>query len=192
MISKIFEYANDVSFDRFTRIRRAISNSGYVSSLKGSPTFYSVELNLKPLIKSEFDLVEAELISKEDGISTFNTQIPNKLNIINGDTTLTSITVDSNSSGTSLNLSSTSGLNVGDYIQVSSNDKVYQIKTIVDSNVVTLNTGLIENAAANDTVLIGQNVEFKLLLDNKPNVTIVPGPGFNYYQYSTFKFREIL
>jgi hypothetical protein len=30
------------------------------------------------------------------------------------------------------------------------------------------------------------------MLNGRPEVTVIPGAGFNYYSYETFNFQEIL
>ena len=54
-MSKIFEYTNEISLDRSARVRKSISNSGYARQERGSPTFYSMKLNLPLLTKAKYD-----------------------------------------------------------------------------------------------------------------------------------------
>ena len=182
-MSKIFEYTNDVSLNRSARIRRSISNSGYARQERGSPTFYSMEVNLPLLTKAKYDEVEAELLGLEDGIDFKTTSIPSIINLTfaNGSITaqsgLTITVVDANTSGVDVQLANvnlSSNVKAGDFIQFSSSTKVYQIKS---------------DATASSNIL---TVQFKMLLNGRPPVTIVPGPGFNYYQYGSFNFQEIL
>jgi len=65
-MSKIFEYTNDISLNRTARVRRSISNSGYARQERGSPTFYSMEVNLPLLTKTKYDEVESELLGLID------------------------------------------------------------------------------------------------------------------------------
>lgn len=204
-MSKILDYANDISVDRTSRIRRSISNSGYARLERGSPTFYSMKVNLPLLTKTQFKEVEAELITLGDGISFLNTTVPVGVDLTYADGTLTAIdsngisVVDGNTSGTQVQLSNVeigSTVKAGDYIQFSSSSKVYQIAAdaAVSSGVITfdLNQGAIEDIVSPNTYNYGNDVSFKIMLGGRPNVTIVPGPGFNYYQYDTFTFQEVL
>lgn len=205
-MSKIFEYTNDVSLNRSARIRRSISNSGYARQERGSPTFYSMEVNLPLLTKAKYDEVEAELLGLEDGIDFKTTSIPSIINLTfaNGSITaqsgLTITVVDANTSGVDVQLANvdlSSNVKAGDFIQFSSSTKVYQIKadaTATAGNLLTfkLMTGAINPIISGNTFTYGNAVQFKMLLNGRPPVTIVPGPGFNYYQYGSFNFQEIL
>tara|TARA_R100001480_G_scaffold29122_1_gene39574 strand:- start:563 stop:1177 length:615 start_codon:yes stop_codon:yes gene_type:complete len=204
-MSKIFEYTNDVSLNRSARIRRSISNSGYARQERGSPTFYSMQLNLPLLTKAKYDEVEAELLGLQDGIDFKTTSIPSIINLTfaNGSITaqsgLTITVVNANTSGVNVqlaNVDNSSNVKAGDFIQFSSSTKVYQIKEDANasSNIITfkLMTGAINPIVAGNTFTLGSGVQFKMLLNGRPSVTIVPGPGFNYYQYGTFNFQEVL
>ena len=204
-MSKIFEYTNDVSLNRSARIRRSISNSGYARQERGSPTFYSMELNLPLLTKTKYDEVEAELLGLQDGIDFKTTNIPSIINLtfgkgsITAQSGLTITVVNANTSGVNVqlaNVANSSNVKAGDFIQFSSSTKVYQIKEDANasSNIITfkLMTGAINVIAAGDTFTYGNAVQFKMLLNGRPPVTVVPGPGFNYYQYGTFNFQEVL
>ena len=210
MINNIINLANDVSFNRFTRIRSAISNSGYESRIIGSPTFYSMEINLPPLTKQQYNLVENELLNLENQTDPFISEgntLPSKLDIttLQGDFTAISgmqIMPTGTFSGSSVTLENLDGninqLLTGDYIQFGGSTKVYQVKstdTVVGENdqiIVNLNQGLISQVVASSTIRVGNDVQFKFSLEGRPNVTIIPGPGYNYYQYDTFNIREIL
>ncbi len=205
-MSKIFEYTNDVSLNRSARIRRSISNSGYARQERGSPTFYSMEVNLPLLTKAKYDEVEAELLGLEDGIDFKTTSIPSIINLtfangsITAQTGLTITVVNANTSGVDVQLANvnlSSNVKAGDFIQFSSSTKVYQIKadaTATAGNLLTfkLMTGAINPIISGNTFTYGNAVQFKMLLNGRPPVTIVPGPGFNYYQYGSFNFQEIL
>ena len=204
-MSKIFEYTNEISLDRSARVRKSISNSGYARQERGSPTFYSMELNLPLLTKAKYDEVEAELLSLEDGIEFKTTSIPSIINLTfgNGNITaksgLTITVVDANTSGVDVQLSNvknTSEVKAGDFIQFSSSTKVYQIKedASASNNIISfkLMTGAINPIVSPNTFTYGNGVQFKMMLNGRPNVTVVPGAGFNYYSYETFNFQEIL
>ena len=204
-MSKIFEYTNDVSLNRSARIRRSISNSGYARQERGSPTFYSMQVNLPLLTKAKYDEVEAELLGLQDGIDFKTTSIPSIINLtfgkgsITAQSGLTITVVNANTSGVDVqlaNVANSSNVKAGDFIQFSSSTKVYQIKAdaSASSNIITfkLMTGAINPITAGNTFTYGNAVQFKMLLNGRPPVTIVPGPGFNYYQYGTFNFQEIL
>ena len=205
-MSKIFEYTNDVSLNRSARIRRSISNSGYARQERGSPTFYSMEVNLPLLTKAKYDEVEAELLGLEDGIDFKTTSIPSIINLtfangsITAQTGLTITVVNANTSGVNVQLANvdlSSNVKAGDFIQFNSSTKVYQIKedaTATAGNLLTfkLMTGAINPIVSGNTFTYGNAVQFKMLLNGRPPVTIVPGPGFNYYQYESFNFQEIL
>ena len=205
-MSKIFEYTNDVSLNRSARIRRSISNSGYARQERGSPTFYSMEVNLPLLTKAKYDEVEAELLGLEDGIDFKTTSIPSIINLtfangsITAQTGLTITVVNANTSGVDVQLANvdlSSNVKAGDFIQFNSSTKVYQIKedaTATAGNLLTfkLMTGAINPIVSGNTFTYGNAVQFKMLLNGRPPVTIVPGPGFNYYQYGSFNFQEIL
>ena len=204
-MSKIFEYTNDISLNRSARIRRSISNSGYARQERGSPTFYSMQVNLPLLTKLQYDEVEAELLGLQDGIDFKTTSLPSNINLTfsNGNITAQSgltITVDdANTSGVDVkltNVANSSTVKAGDFIQFSSSTKVYQIKSdaTASSNILTfkLMTGAINPIVSPNTFTYGNGVQFKLLLNGRPNVTVVPGPGYNYYAYGSFEFQEIL
>jgi len=204
-MSKIFEYTNSVSLNRASRVRRSISNSGYARIERGSPTFYSMEVNLPLLTKAKYDEVEAELLGITDGIDFKTTDLPSTINltfangIITPQSGLTITVVDANTSGEDVqlaNVNNSSTVKAGDFIQFSSSSKVYQIKADANasSNLLTfkLMTGAINPIVSGNTFTYGNGVQFKMLLNGRPNVTVVPGPGFNYYAYDTFNFQEIL
>tara|TARA_R110002126_G_scaffold92288_2_gene219167 strand:- start:42 stop:656 length:615 start_codon:yes stop_codon:yes gene_type:complete len=204
-MSKIFEYTNDISLNRSARVRRSISNSGYARQERGSPTFYSMQVNLPLLTKLQYDEVEAELLGLQDGIDFKTTSLPSNINLTfsNGNITAQSgltITVDNaNTSGVDVkltNVDNSSTVKAGDFIQFSSSTKVYQIKSnaTASSNILTfkLMTGAINPIVSPNTFTYGNGVQFKMLLNGRPTVTVVPGPGYNYYAYGTFNFQEIL
>ena len=205
-MSKIFEYTNDISLNRSARIRRSISNSGYARQERGSPTFYSMQVNLPLLTKLQYDEVEAELLGLQDGIDFKTTSLPSNINLTfsNGNITAQSgltITVDNaNTSGVDVkltNVANSSTVKAGDFIQFSSSTKVYQIKedaTVIGGNLLDfkLMTGAINPIVSPNTFTYGNGVQFKLLLNGRPNVTVVPGPGYNYYAYGSFEFQEVL
>ena len=204
-MSKIFEYTNDISLSRTARIRRSISNSGYARQERGSPTFYSMEVNLPLLTKTKYDEVESELLGLIDGIDFKTTSLPSNINLTfsNGTITaqsgLTITVVNANTSGVDVqlaNVDNSSTVKAGDFIQFSSSTKVYQIKAdaTASSNIISfkLMTGAISPIVSPNTFTYGNGVQFKLLLNGRPNVTVVPGPGYNYYSYGSFEFQEIL
>ena len=204
-MSSIFQYTNNVKLSRSARIRRSISNSGYARQERGSPTFYSMEVSLPLLTKTQYDAVEAELLGLQDGIDFKTTSLPSNINVTfaNGSITdqsgLTKTIVNANTSGVDIqiaNVDNSSNVKAGDFIQFSSSTKVYQIKAdaTASSNILTfkLMTGAINSIESTDTITYGNGVQFKMLLNGRPNVTVVPGPGYNYYQYDVFNFQEVL
>ncbi len=204
-MSKIFEYTNDVSLNRSARVRRSISNSGYARQERGSPTFYSMQLSLPLLTKTKYDEVEAELLGLEDGIDFKTTSIPSIINLTfaNGSITAQSgstiTVVNANTNGVDVqlaNVDNSSNVKAGDFIQFSSSTKVYQIKAdaTASTNIINfkLMTGAINPIVSPNTFTYGNGVQFKMMLNGRPNVSVVPGPGFNYYAYGTFNFQEIL
>ena len=205
-MSKIFEYTNDISLSRTARVRRSISNSGYARQERGSPTFYSMEVNLPLLTKTKYDEVESELLGLIDGIDFKTTSLPSNINLtfsngsIIAQSGLTITVVDANTSGVDVqlaNVDTSSNVKAGDFIQFSSSTKVYQIKedaTATAGNLLTfkLMTGAINPIVNPNTFTYGNGVQFKLLLNGRPNVTVVPGPGYNYYAYGSFEFQEVL
>ena len=204
-MSKIFEYTNDISLNRTARVRRSISNSGYARQERGSPTFYSMEVNLPLLTKTKYDEVESELLGLIDGIDFKTTSLPSNINLtfangsIIAQSGLVITVVDANTSGVDVqlaNVDNSSNVKAGDFIQFSSSTKVYQIKedATASSNTISfkLMTGAINPIVSTNTFTYGNGVEFKLLLNGRPNVTVVPGPGYNYYAYGSFEFQEVL
>jgi hypothetical protein len=204
-MSKIFEYTNSVSLNRAARVRRSISNSGYARIERGSPTFYSMEVSLPLLTKSKYDEVEAELLGITDGIDFKTTDLPSTINLtfangsIIAQSGLSIDIVNANTSGEDVqlaNVDNSSNVKAGDFIQFSSSTKVYQIKADANasSNLLTfkLMTGAINPIVSGNTFTYGNGVQFKMLLNGRPNVTVVPGPGYNYYAYDSFNFQEIL
>ena len=204
-MSKIFEYTNDISLNRTARVRRSISNSGYARQERGSPTFYSMEVNLPLLTKTKYDEVESELLGLIDGIDFKTTSLPSNINLtfangsIIAQSGLTITVVNANTSGVDVqlaNVDNSSNVKAGDFIQFSSSTKVYQIKedATASSNTISfkLMTGAINPIVSPNTFTYGNGVQFKLLLNGRPNVTVVPGPGYNYYAYGSFEFQEVL
>ena len=204
-MSSIFQYTNNLRLSRSARIRRSISNSGFARQERGSPTFYSIEATLPLLTKAQYDAVETELLGLQDGIDFKTTSLPSNINVTfaNGSITdqsgLSKTIVNANTSGVDVqiaNVDNSSNVKAGDFIQFSSSTKVYQIKEDANasSNIITfkLMTGAINPIVAGNTFTLGSGVQFKMLLNGRPSVTIVPGPGFNYYQYGTFNFQEVL
>jgi len=204
-MSKIFEYTNNISLNRTARVRRSISNSGYARIERGSPTFYSMEVNLPLLTKTKYDEVEAELLGITDGIDFKTTDLPSTINLtfangsIIAQSGLSINIVNANTSGEDVqlaNVDNSSNVKAGDFIQFSSSTKVYQIKADANasSNLLTfkLMTGAINPIVSGNTFTYGNGVQFKMLLNGRPNVTVVPGPGYNYYAYDSFNFQEIL
>jgi len=204
-MSSIFQYTNNLTLSRSARIRRSISNSGYARQERGSPTFYSIEASLPLLTKTQYDAVEAELLGLQDGIDFKTTSLPSNINVTfaNGSITdqsgLTKTIVNANTSGVDVqiaNVDNSSNVKAGDFIQFSSSTKVYQIKAnaTASANILTfkLMTGAINSITSSDTITYGNGVQFKMLLNGRPNVTVVPGPGYNYYQYDVFNFQEVL
>lgn len=204
-MSSIFQYTNNLKLSRSARIRRSISNSGYARQERGSPTFYSIEASLPLLTKTQYDSVEAELLGLQDGIDFKTTSLPSNINVTfaNGSITdqsgLTKTIVNANTSGVDVqiaNVDNSSNVKAGDFIQFSSSTKVYQIKAnaTASANILTfkLMTGAINSITSTDTITYGNGVQFKMLLNGRPNVTVVPGPGYNYYQYDVFNFQEVL
>lgn len=204
-MSKIFEYTNSISLNRAARVRRSISNSGYARIERGSPTFYSMEVSLPLLTKSKYDEVEAELLGITDGIDFKTTDLPSTINLtfangsIIAQSGLSIDIVNANTSGEDVqlaNVDNSSNVKAGDFIQFSSSTKVYQIKADANasSNLLTfkLMTGAINPIVSGNTFTYGNGVQFKMLLNGRPNVTVVPGPGYNYYAYDSFNFQEIL
>ena len=205
-MSKIFDYTNDISLNRSARVRKSISNSGYARQERGSPTFYSMEANLPLLTKSKYNEVEAELLNLDDGIEFQTSSIPSTIDLtfangsIIAQSGLTITVVDANTSGEDVQLSNvdlSSNVKAGDFIQFSSSTKVYQIKadaTATAGNLLTfkLMTGAINPIVSGNTFTYGNGVQFKMLLNGRPNVSVVPGPGYNYYAYDSFNFQEIL
>ena len=204
-MSKIFEYTNSISLNRAARVRRSISNSGYARIERGSPTFYSMEVNLPLLTKTKYDEVEAELLGITDGIDFKTANLPSNINLtfangsIIAQSGLTITVVDANTSGEDVQLANvdlSSNVKAGDFIQFSSSTKVYQVKA--DANATTnlltfkLMTGAINPIVSGNTFTYGNGVQFKMLLNGRPNVSVVPGPGYNYYAYDSFNFQEIL
>ena len=204
-MSKIFEYTNSISLNRAARVRRSISNSGYARIERGSPTFYSMEVNLPLLTKTKYDEVEAELLGITDGIDFKTANLPSNINLtfangsIIAQSGLTITVVDANTSGEDVqlaNVDNSSNVKAGDFIQFSSSTKVYQVKA--DANATTnlltfkLMTGAINPIVSGNTFTYGNGVQFKMLLNGRPNVSVVPGPGYNYYAYDSFNFQEIL
>lgn len=205
-MSKIFEYTNNISLNRTARVRRSISNSGYARQERGSPTFYSMEVSLPLLTKTQYDEVESELLGLIDGIDFKTTSLPSNINLtfangsIIAQSGLTITVVDANTSGVDVqlaNVDTSSNVKAGDFIQFSSSTKVYQIKedaTATNGNLLTfkLMTGAINPIVNPNTFIYGNGVQFKLLLNGRPDVTVVPGPGYNYYSYGSFEFQEVL
>jgi hypothetical protein len=204
-MSKIFEYTNDISLNRTARVRRSISNSGYARQERGSPTFYSMEVNLPLLTKTKYDEVESELLGLIDGIDFKTTSLPSNINLtfangsIIAQSGLTITVVDANTSGVDVqlaNVDNSSNVKAGDFIQFSSSTKVYQIKEDATASFNTISfklmTGAINPIVSPNTFTYGNGVQFKLLLNGRPNVTVVPGPGYNYYAYGSFEFQEVL
>ena len=213
-MSKILDFANNVSLGREALIRRSVSNGGYYRSERGGPTLYSMEVNLPLLTLSQYKEVEAELIGIDDGIETIVTNVTERIRLTTPSTirptqtvpgTDDIITVVGQQSGNTLQLNNVmTAPSVGDWIQPISGSidntytKVYQIKSVgdIDSGnllTVTLNTGLMNTVAGGSVVRFGNDVEFKFSLQGRPDVTVVPqNAESNLYLYGTFNFNEVV
>ena len=134
MANRIFEYTNDVSFNRSARIRRSISNSGYVRQEQGSPSYFNLECTLKPLVRAEFNQVEAELLTLDDGLGIPVSELNQHFDIVKFEGTLTGGSISTEGTGgRTVRLTGTSPLDAtvvaGDFIQFGGNNKVYQVRS---------------------------------------------------------------
>ena len=210
-MSTIIDIANEINLNRTARVRRAISNSGFARQERGSPSFYSLEVNLPLLNRSDYRLVEKELLDLEDGLAFVETKLSNNnkneiTNLQGVFTEETNKTANFKSKTNSTTIiiqgmepNTSNQLLAGDFVQFSNSTKVYQVVKDVDSDIagemtIELNTPIISDPSPiADTLVAGEDVEFKFLLDGRPSINIVPGNDkTNLYTYQTFNFTEVL
>jgi len=207
-MSTIFNKANNIVLIRDANTFKSVSNSGFARQQKSGPSFYSFEVNLPIMDKTDYRSVENELLTLDDGVNFLTTSIPAKTEItgLQGAYQTSGTPYVVANSGTVIQIgnmapSVTNQLKAGDFIKFSSGTKVYQVKSDANSNSggvveITLNTGLISTivtGTSGDTITVGNNVQFKLMLNNRPEVNIIPGTAnSNLYTYNSFNFKEVL
>tara|TARA_R100001530_G_scaffold133400_1_gene106747 strand:+ start:1288 stop:3078 length:1791 start_codon:yes stop_codon:yes gene_type:complete len=139
--SKIFKYANNITYNRNTTSARSITTGGYARTHRTGPTLYNMKAELPILTKEQYDEVEGELFQMEDGIQFLTANISSN----NGNNIMSKATVPLKSGETSIKIvkqdysklnqftlcnlepNNNSIFKVGDFIQFDNNDKVYQI-----------------------------------------------------------------
>ena len=189
-VSNILNLSNRISLSRNTRERQSTSSSGFIRSEIGGATTFEIDCEYPIMNQSDFLALQAAFLEINDGISFLNTRIPPKakLTMPQGElaSSLSTMSiVESNSSGATVqlaNVSATSTVYPGDYIQFKSQDgihkKVYQIKeeSTPSNNVltVTLTQGVVFDLNYDDEILYGDNVIFKTKLISPPTYTAIP------------------
>ena len=166
MATRIFQYANDVQFNRTARVRRSISNSGYVRQEQGSPSYFNFEVGLPLLTKEQFNQVEAELLLADDGLILSTSAIREEISITKFEGTLNGGTISTEGTqGRTVRLINVTPANAtvvaGDFIQFGGNNKVYQVR---------------RNATANNGVL---NIELHTATINTLSSTSASFPAVN-------------
>jgi hypothetical protein len=139
--SKIFKYANNISYNRNTNSARSITTGGYARTHRLGPSLYNISADLPILTETQYNEVEGELFEMEDGIQFLNANISSN----NGNNIMSSTTIPLQSGQNSIKIikQDYSRLNqftlcnivpntvdvfkVGDFIQFDNSDKVYQI-----------------------------------------------------------------
>ena len=214
-MENILNFANDISLDRVTNMRVATSVSGFERRLRGGPTFYNLNIGLPLLNQEQYNLVDCDLIDMKDGLSPVsNVIIPSKINLItnnsvlnaSGTITLDTLTGLQGTNTIQLNgVSSDSYVTAGDYIQtgllnptsVRSDFKVYQIKTSSEAqgNIIRFDLNqpiIVDLVWGSSGFNFGNDCLFKVILEQRPDSNIVPGPVFNYHEFDTFRFKEVI
>lgn len=223
-MSNILNLSNDISLTKNILIRSGSSVGGYTRTARGGPSLFAISAELPLLTEEQHLIVQKEFLS-DDGFGEgilfkLDAKIPAKAlltpaPIINYDEDSAlfgfNISIDPNDTDgnkvTIVGLDTTvdsdglvnpSSAKAGDFIQFSSNSKVYQVKQDAISNStgeleLFLNQGVVTNLVNNEVIRLGSDVQFKLQLTSRPIVTAIPQSATtNLYQYNTFNFRETL
>lgn len=198
--SKIFKYANDVSFNRNSKSGRSITTGGYAKTHRLGTNIYTIEANLPVLSESQYKEVEAELFEINDGIDFLNVNISsnNGNNIMSrgtiplktGETNIKVVKQDYSKLNqfTIINLAPNTNdiFKVGDFIQFDNNTKVYQIyKPVGDTGTsfntspagtvrVRLSSPVISNMGLSNNISYGAKYDYRLVTgqgDTSENVS---------------------
>ena len=146
--SSIFKYANDISMNRSSPSARSVTTGGYARTHRLGPSLLSLDVNLPILSEEQYLEVENELFSIDDGIKflTSNISSNNGNNIMSGVTTplasgftdIQFLTTDYTSLRTIVLCNLASNVEkifkVGDFIQFSNHNKVYQISKPINES----------------------------------------------------------
>lgn len=139
--SIIFKYANDISVGRNANSARSITTGGYARTERLGPSFISLDVDLPLLSEQHYLEVENELLRIEDGIQFLSANISSN----NGNNIMSGATIPLATGETEIRFINTDYstmkqivlcnlapnvqkiFKVGDFIQFSTHDKVYQI-----------------------------------------------------------------
>lgn len=139
--SKIFKYANDITYNRSVNSARSVTTGGYARTHRLGPTIYNIKANLPLLTEEQYREVENELFEIDDGIEFLNVNISsnNGNNIMSqgtiplksGETHIKVIKQDYSKLNqfTLVNLAPSTNdiFKVGDFLQFDNSSKVYQV-----------------------------------------------------------------
>lgn len=218
-MATIINLANNATHDTIVRVRSSVANNGEASLQLGSNVFHTLSVNLPLLTRAQDLTIQTELMDIGYGSQFLTTALPSDLQLTNlhGTTTQAGSTL-SIVTGTATNTILVSGFSTGntnqlvkgDFIQFVNDDannvnqtpKVYQISNFVEATGsspgnhrfnITLDQALVTPVTSAHEVRIGNEVEFKLMLTNKPSKNIIPqSRTSNLYTYGSFNFREVL
>lgn len=202
-LQNIFNNATAIDLSESKTIYRGISNGGVGRTMSASPLFYYISAKTGPMYREVYTAIQTDLRELDYGTNIVEATIPHGFTYTQN--TISSATVQTSAaSGTTIAVNVGHNLVAGDWVQFTYGDftergarKVYQL-TSVTSNSITLNTGLIVPAqgapALSSAIITGSSVTFRLLAQEVPMATTIPGfGGAPMYSYSgEFKFREVL
>lgn len=215
--SSIFKYANDISMKRSTNSARSVSVGGYARTHRLGPSLINLDVDLPLLTEAQYEEVNNELFTIDDGIKFLNVNISsnNGNNIITktniplkaGETEIKFINTSYSSlrqiTLTNLQPNTNNIFKVGDFLQFSNHDKVYQISkplgsTGTDFNTtnagtceVRLSTPFVSNVNVPTNTSVGNAVQYMIVngkADTSEQVSYdwVGGSGTNSQGLITF------
>ena len=205
-MSAIFDKANSFSINRFPSVRRAVSIGGIARSESVGPSFFYITCSLPPMYEVEYRKVSSELSGIGDGAQFLTSTLPHGHNKLlgnySGNVHATTAVAGRVVTVNGFDPSGQNEFRAGDVIQFPNDTKVYEIIEDADANAsgvvsFTVHTDFIETPTIgnfNTNINLGPDVEYKLMLINRPQVNSVPGmAGDPLYEFDTaFEFREVL
>jgi len=221
-MSNILNKANGISLSGYQDHFRATSTTGFARTEINAPAFYNVGVTLPPMYEAEFRLIQQDIMTMRYGAVTITTTIPHGHTTNLGTAGITDTVTNraAVTSGRVINLTADdeiSHINItalGDWLQFQGADKVYQVVESYAGHItnadrvtatqsvhtdsagrftVVLNTPLVAAIAANNANSFGDNVQFKLQMEQSPEISTTPGQGGKpLYTISDLDFKEVL